>query len=424
MKITFAVSYFPPEIGSAADLFYHLSKELKNRGYTVQVLTTKPRCHNLSAESLTNKSVSNNIAEKSRIWSIEYTREALEVLRLRHLPVVCSKSARNLTFRSIEHVLEPFLFLTIINRIASSNFLLVYSPPLMLGYLFAIFGKFFKIPTIINVQDIHPQALIDSDLIKNKFLISTLKYIERQMYAYTNAVVVHSDGNKKIVVQNGSKAKKTFVISNSCSIPSETLIQEGKVFKKKLFLGKKFVITYAGTMSVSQDLVTIIKTAKLLNSNQKKIFFVLAGDGPEKGRLISLTKELKINNVLFLPFQLGNDYWRLLSASDVCLVSLRGSKVKTPVVPRKLQDIMAAGRPLIAHVPPGDIQAIVEQAQCGITIDSESPINLSIAIKKMYNLPREELLRLGSNGRFFALQKFSAQVAANEYEYLFNRIIK
>jgi glycosyltransferase involved in cell wall biosynthesis len=178
-------------------------------------------------------------------------------------------------------------------------------------------------------------------------------------------------------------------------------------------------------MSFSQDLATIIRAANLLGAEQKNIVFIMAGDGPEKDKLMLLAKSLRVSNVRFLPFQQGDDYWRLLGASDVCLVSLKASKVKTPVVPRKLHDIMAAGRVLIAHIPPNDdVQKIIEKAHCGLLIEPEDPAKLASAIKKIFELPLNERLQFGINGRVYAIQNFTIERTAGQFEFLFKRLGK
>jgi colanic acid biosynthesis glycosyl transferase WcaI len=58
---------------------------------------------------------------------------------------------------------------------------------------------------------------------------------------------------------------------------------------------------------------------------------------------------MQLNNIEFLPPQPREIYPSVLFASDICLVTLDKS-VKTPVVPAKLLNIIASGRPVVASM--------------------------------------------------------------------------
>jgi len=425
MNIALLVNYFPPEIGSAADLFYQLAVEFQKRGHSINVFTTETRYYNLCSSSTKKSPLRVGLKGKGMLGIVEKIQPGLTVHRVRLLPLIYPRSGKSAIFKKLEHVFQPIMFLMMINRIASADVILVYSPPLLLGCLGSILGKLLNIPTIINVQDIHPRAVIDLGLLKNPLVISFFEQVERQMYKYASAITVHSDGNKKIVIKHGADPQKVFVIFNVCRILSNELLCEGEYFRKKYSLEDKFITAYAGIMSFSQDLDTVVIAAKLLSNKLENVVFILAGNGPQRHELELLSKKLEVSNILFLPFQEGDDYWRLLSGSDVCLVSLKKSKVKTPVVPRKLEDIMAAGRPVIANVPlDGDVKKFIEKANCGMVVEAEYPQGLAEAIRKIYGMPEEARLRYGRNGRLYAIQNFSPQAIATQYEALFASLCK
>jgi glycosyltransferase involved in cell wall biosynthesis len=421
MKIALLVNNFPPEIGSAADLFYQLALEFRKRGHYVEVFTTEPRYYNLGS----SKKIYQMIKKKHRcrIWERENMNE-IYVYRIKLLPIIYPRSGTIAIFRELEHILQPLTFTAFIYYLTKFDVILIYSPPLILGYIGALIGKFLKIPVVINVQDIHPEAIVDIGLLNNKFLINILELIERQMYNFASAITVHSHGNKEIIIKHGINPHKVFTVYNTCYIPPLELLSRGNIIRQKYSLEGKFIVTYAGIMSFAQDLDTIIKSAKIVSERDKDILFLLVGDGPRKKELVSLSKKLALDNVMFLPFQEGENYWYLLAASDLCLVSLK-STVKTPVVPRKLQDIMAAGRPVVANVPlVGDTAKIINEAQCGIVVEPESPQELAKIILKMKNLSKEEREKMGANGRKYAETHFSPKIIARQYEYIFEKLIE
>ncbi len=95
-------------------------------------------------------------------------------------------------------------------------------------------------------------------------------------------------------------------------------------------------------------------------------------------------------------------YPELLPASDACLVTLR-AEVKTPAVPSKMAMIMAAGRPIIASLPPGDAWKVVQESKSGTIVKADDALGLANAIRAM-KLSPSMMKTYGENGRAFATE--------------------
>ncbi len=410
MNVTLLVMYFPPEIGSASHLFYEFAKELVRRGHKVTVVTTFPREYNLNKDEL-------HLMSKYK-WKV-FLREkidGIDVIRVRSLPAPRDSPV----LRGLEHFFVP-LSITLGGLFAKSDVIVVYSPPLPLGLAGWILSKIKRAPLIVNIQDLYPQAAIDLGLLKNPVLIKIFRVIERLVYELSDHITVHSEGNKEYVAEKVPEEKITVIPNwhNSDIRVSEKYNE----FRKKLGIMDKFVVTYAGIMSYSQDIETIVDAAALLK-DKKDIVFLLVGDGPQKRDIERKVELLGLDNIIMLPFQPKEKYSMLLAASDVCLVTLDANRVKTPVVPRKLNDIMAAGRAVIANVPlDGDVPKIVKEAECGYCIEPKNPEKLAEAILELYNNPHL-VERFGKNGAEYARNNFAIDVCCSKYEKLFEYLRK
>jgi colanic acid biosynthesis glycosyl transferase WcaI len=114
----------------------------------------------------------------------------------------------------------------------------------------------------------------------------------------------------------------------------------------------------------------------------------------------------------------------LLAASDVCIVTLDKNKVTYPAVPRKLNDIMAAGRAVIANVPlDGDVPKIIQKAKGGYSVDPKNPKIFAETILKLYRNP-ELLDKLSMNGAKYAKENFTIEICCSKYEKLFRILTK
>ena len=401
------VAHFPPEIGSASHLFFDLAKELQKK-YNVKVITSFPRPYNVNTDISRYKG---KFFMKERI-------EGIEVIRTKQPPI----PKDNLFLRGLEMFILPVILFFTGLFVFRPKVILVYSPPLPLAAFSIILGRLKNIPVVVNIQDIYPQTVIDVGLLKNKFLITMFKKIERFVYKNADIITVHSEGNKNFIVKSGANKNKVKVIYNCSDIDYIKPMSRNNEFSRKYKLNKKFVVSYAGILSYHQGLDTIIEAAKLLETYED-IHFLIAGDGFYKEKLVKKIKNLNLKNITLLPFQPKEKYKLLLASSDISLVTLR-EDIKTPVVPGKLHNIMAAGRAVIACVPKiSDAVNIIKKADCGICIEPNNPKKLADAILNLHK-DKQKLKKFGRNGRMFAEKNFSLKTFVGEYEKIFRNIIK
>ncbi len=405
MNILILTEAFTPEIRSASHLLYELAESLVEKGFKVTVITRFP------------KDYINKIDKKytGKLFYRENMGE-INVIRLnsfsffRHIPLVRGLS---------QFILSGLL---VIGGIVSGkqDIILAYSPPLPLGISAYLLGKMKKTPFIFNVQDIFPQSVIDLGLLKNKVLIKISEVMEKFIYKKARYITVHSEGNKENIIYKNINPEKIVTLYNWVDTDLiKPIKNKENNFRRKNNLNSKFVVSFAGVMGFAQGLDIVISCAELLKS-YKDILFLLVGDGVKKEELMKKRKDMQLNNIKFLPPQPKEIYPSILYASDICLVTLDKS-VKTPVVPAKLLNIIASGRPVVASMNlKGDAPKIIRDAECGYCVEADDADGFSKAILKLYNNPklRDEF---GMNGRKYVVEHFSRKVCIEKYEKLFLR---
>jgi len=390
MHILLITAYFPPEIGSAAHLFYELGTALTKEGHKVTVLTGFP-----------NYNVQGNLDyyNKKLKWMMREEINGMHVIRIaiprfpRHIPIA----------RALWQFFCAFAFTIGALILPSQDVSLVYSPPLPLGITSWVLRKFRGTPYILNIQDLFPQSVIDLGIMNNRLIINFFERMEKWVYKRADSITVHSSGNRDHILSKGAYSHKVEII---------------RIEHK---LGDKFIVSFAGVLGYSQDIDIILEAAKRLEEHED-ILFIIVGDGVEKSRLGAKTFKMNLFNVKFIPMQSRDKYVRLLQASDVCLATLR-KEVKTPVVPSKIISIMAAGRPVITCMDmEGDASKLVNDARCGVVLPPENARLLSENILRLFQ-NREIRERLGYNGRKYAEQHLSLKVYVQHYIKLFNKLV-
>jgi len=406
MKILLISRYFPPEIGTAANLFYELATALSGRGHEVTVITNFP-WYNL--KEIPKKYI-------GKLFMRERLNEFM-ILRLA-LPVPTTHKLK----LAVGHLTVPLTSAISGLFTKKPDVVYAYSPPLPMGLAGWLIKIFRDIPFVMGVQDLHPQCYIDQGVLRNPFLIRFLEGLERFCYRSATAITVHSEGNKRhIVEQKGALAEKVKVLNNWIDTDELQPLPRINDFAKEHGLAKKFVVGYAGTLGMSQGLLSVVDAAARLK-DYREIEFFIVGDGIEKKRMIRRVKELGLQNIRFLPTQPKSTYPLVVASCDVGLVTLN-AKVNTPVVPSKILSMMAAGRPVLASMPlDGDAPKLIQKSGCGICIGPEDPVGLAEQILKLAENPRKRQ-QFSESGRRFVVNEMSLNKVVGDLEELFEKSI-
>lgn len=402
MRILLLNTSFPPQARSAARLFFELGTCLVKRGHRVTAVTEFP-WRRLGAEM-----ASLPIPERERMNGMDVHRVRAGTFR-----------ENSILGRGINLLRVPIGFYQAARSTAPHDVALVYSPPLTLGLVAWMLKRRYGTPFAFNVQDIYPQTAIDLGYLKNSMFIRILEALEKFVYQKADQVVVHSMGNKSYLISRGRvMEEKVLTIPNWVDTdgiqPSERL----NSFRSENNVGEEFLVCYAGTMGYAQDLNPIIRAAAQLR-DRREILFLLVGEGVREAEWRAKTRSLP--NVRFLPLLPEFRYAALVAACDAGFVPL-SDNLRTPVVPAKLLDFMAAARPVIATVHPNsDTAAIIKDAQCGFAL---SPLESLRVTEAVSFLAQHSVAagNMGINGRKYVEEHFSLSASVGRYEGLFSAL--
>lgn len=397
-KILLLTISYPPVLNSAARLFSELAEGLRKKGFCVTVITSVPQRY---------------VADGGKNFPKEEKLNRVKVYRLpmvplpKHVPLI----------RGFEHFFVAFQYWLKGRRLPRHDAVIVYSPPLTLALTGIKLAQRWKGISIINVQDLYPQSVIDLGLLKSRPLLALARWMEEWAYQHADFITVHSEGNREYVIKHGANEKKVRVVPNWVDLEKYRPGPLLNSFRERYGLGKSFVVSYAGVMGFAQGVDDILQAAAILEKEIPALSLVLAGSGVELPKLKKLSQEIGLKSVRFLSHLPEQEYIELLRASDVCLVTL-DKNLQTPVVPGKLQCIMSVGRPAVCSTPPtSDTKRILEESGAGIWMDAGDHKALARAILELYPNPdlREEM---GRKGRIYAEAHFDREKCIGRYVQL------
>ena len=287
-----------------------------------------------------------------------------------------------------------------------------YSPPQPLTLTGALLAKRWRAPLIVNVQDAYPQTGVDLGLLGGPTLKAS-EWMERYMYRHATAITVYGDGAKDLLTSRGASMNQVRVIPNWVDLEGVRPGPLKNAWRRDNGLEGRFIVSFAGTMGFAQGLEDMLEAAPLL-ADLSDVTLVLAGDGVMRSALQAKAREMGLANVVFLPFQHGEDYLSMLQASDVGIASL-DPRLTTPVVPGKLQTLMAVGRPLVctANASTG-LPQLMDESGAGVFVPAGDPQAFATAVRRLHDDPAEAN-RMGVAGRSYAEAHFARSASTGAY---------
>jgi glycosyltransferase involved in cell wall biosynthesis len=217
----------------------------------------------------------------------------------------------------------------------------------------------------------------------------------------------------EIVKDYGISPKKISVVENG--VETNLFSDKGGMtaINDQLDFNNRFVVSYVGTHGLAHGLTTVLQAASRLQKQHPDILFLLVGEGADKEHLVKLAKGQGLTNVRFLPQQPREKVPAIIRASDVCVVMLKRAPIFKTVIPTKMLEFMACGRPVILSVD-GQARQVLEAAEGGIYTEPDDPEALVDTIIKLY---KDSTLRktLGQNGRRYIVENLSRKKTSEKY---------
>ncbi|MDQ2853397.1 MAG: WecB/TagA/CpsF family glycosyltransferase, partial [Chloroflexota bacterium] len=159
------------------------------------------------------------------------------------------------------------------------------------------------------------------------------------------------------------------------------------------------VVLHAGNMGLKQGLEQVVEAARRADAVAAPMMFVLMGEGSQRAALEAHAEG--ITRLRFLPFQPEREVPNVLDAADVLLVSERATVIDMSL-PSKLTSYFAAGRPIVAAVPPdGSTAREVLRSGAGVIVPIGDADELNRAVARLKEDP-EATQTLGAAGRRYA----------------------
>jgi len=253
--------------------------------------------------------------------------------------------------------------------------------------------------------------------------VAMLERLAAALYRSAAHIVTVTEAQRAAIVSGGVPADRVSVVPNGVD---RAFADAGAAARSVLAAAGtaqpdgRFIVTYIGTIGMAHHLETLLEAAALLREDSR-FFFRLVGEGARRPALEAQARAAGLSNVEFCGEQPRGDVSRWIAESSACAVLLRRSEVFQTVVPSKMLEIMAVGRPILLGVE-GEASALLARAGAGMLLEPENPAQLAAAIRSLGANPAQ-CRTLGENGRKFAAREFVRDALAERYAALLSALV-
>ena len=287
------------------------------------------------------------------------------------------------------------------------------SPPLTMGLTGWVTHLVRRGPLVFNIQDVFPDAAVETGAITNERIIAVARWLERVSYHRAAAVTVLSDDLRDNVVAKvkPSHRNRVHVIPNFVDtdfiVPGDRLTP----LRAELGIGPESVVLYAGNVGFSQSLEMVVEAARRF----PQATFLINGDGAARSTLQGLAHGLA--NVRFSGYQPKERVPEVLATGDIHLVPLKLGLGRVSV-PSKTYSILAAGRPVLAAIDPGtEVPRMLEASGGGVAVPPDDLEAFCDALAGLLN-DMDSARELGAAGRAWVERAASPAAVGKAYEHL------
>ena len=396
MRILFLTENFPPETNAAATRVFERAVYWVEWGHEVTIITCAP---NFPEGKLYNG--------YKNLWYQTEKISGITVVRVKtYISANQGIFRRSLDFFSF--LVTGFwagVFQDKHDVVAAT------SPQIFAAVAGRAIGVIRKTPFVLELGDMWPISIVAVGLMKKGLILRLLEKLELLLYHHSSYVIALTNAFKKNLVSRGVAESKIHVVRNGVDLNRYSQSPKNKILAKEWEVTDKFVVGYFGTHGMAHGLINVLDVAETLN-DQSNILFLFVGAGAERNNLINVARDRGLKNVIFKPAQPKSAMPDIWSICDVALVHLKNSPAFSEVLPSKIFEAMAMGKPVLLVSPKGEASELVKELGFGCWVDASNSKQLAEAVQKLF--VDEKLMERLSAASVAAAPKHSRERQAQE----------
>jgi len=297
-----------------------------------------------------------------------------------------------------------------IKKVNGQHYNLIYatSAKLLTASVASYLSRRKKIPLVLDIRDLFVENVKDFYSAKVKFLLlPLLKLIEHYTFSQAIHINLVSPGFKPFFEKKKLSASLSFYTNG---IDDAFLSQEP--FKVHSNHNRPLNLLYAGNIGRAQTLEAIVPKIAYQLGDAVKIKVI--GDGRRITKLVDKLEILKLTNVEIIPPVAREELPYHYQRADVLFLNLDNSDSLENVIPSKLFEYAASGKPILCGVA-GYTKSFVESEIDNAQVFTPNNVNSAIEALKLLSLEKQSRQRFVSK---YSRKKIIQEMADNIMKYI------
>jgi glycosyltransferase involved in cell wall biosynthesis len=310
---------------------HHLAERLDHRGHEIIVI---------DHEILWRSEGKKELISKKQIF-----KNVSKIIDNTHITVV---RPRVIKINYIDYISMVFFYYNEIKKqIVEFQPDIIIGHSILTNYLSMRLAKKYNIPFVFHMTDAQHR------IIPSKILQPIGKYIESIILKNSTLIIVINDLLKDYAIEMGANPRKVKIIKSGIDLKAYNSMIKGDEIREKYRIEKKdLVLFFMGWLYNFSGLKEV--AMELFKFQTKNIKLLIVGDGEGFEDIKKFIDKHQLHDSIILtgkqPFALIPKY---IAAADICLLPAYNNDIMRDIVPIKMYEYMAMGKPVIATKLPG-----------------------------------------------------------------------
>jgi colanic acid biosynthesis glycosyl transferase WcaI len=347
-----------------------------------------------------------------RMRAVE-SRGGVRILRRRHYVPRSQSAARRAAYEA------TFLLHGALSRPERPDVVFGVVPSLSGGLLARYFAARAHAPYGLIFQDLMAPAARQSGIGGGARVAGATASLERWAAAKATTAAIASENFRPYLRKIGVDERRIVDLPNWSHL-GEPTADRAATRDRLGWPADHAVVLHAGNMGLKQGLEQVVEAARCADNLGAPVIFVLMGEGSQ--RTVLEARAGGIERLRFLPFQPEDEVPNILDAADVFLVSERTTVIDMSL-PSKLTSYFAAGRPIVAAVPPdGSTAHEIIRSGAGVVVPIGNPDEMNRVVARLHGDPKSAT-SMGDAGRQYAESALDLKTARARIDHLLEQTL-
>lgn len=269
----------------------------------------------------------------------------------------------------------------------------------------------------LHVQDFELEAALAAGLLNGGFPLNIATRFERRVLTGFDVTSTISPQMCRKLAAKGVPEGQIRELRNWADIDAIKPLEQPSPFRREWQISAPYVALYSGNIANKQGVDLVLDAARILRQ-RGDILFVICGNGPARARLE--TRAADLPNVCFRDLQPRERLADLLGLASVHLLP-QIAGVADLVLPSKLANMFASGRPVVTTADPGT--GIADEVNgMGVVVPPGDAAAFANAIDSLLRDPDRQA-RLGRTARIKAERDWARAAILHRCEREMERLV-